>query len=184
MIGNNGQGKTTLLKILAQKLAPAQGSITYGHQVLAGYFPQNHQDLIDKSSEETLFDYLKAKKAGVYDQEIRSVLGKMLFSGDDAFKALRALSGGETARLILASLILTTPNFLILDEPNNHLDLEAVSALAWGLEEYQGTLIFASHDRDLIDSVANRIFAFENHRLQIFDGSYKEYLERQKPASA
>lgn len=183
VIGNNGQGKSTLLKLLDQTLKPTSGSVDYGHQIKMGYFPQNHEDIIDKKSSESLFDYLKFQKPGVYDQEIRSVLGKMLFGGDDAFKTLKALSGGETARLIIASLMLTTPNFLILDEPNNHLDIEAVSALAWGLEEYKGTVIFASHDRDLIDSVATKIFYFENHQMHIFDGPYAEYLEKQKANS-
>ncbi len=183
VIGNNGQGKSTLLKLLAHKLKPTQGSVDYGHQIQMGYFPQNHEDIIDKRSSETLFEYLKGQKAGVYDQEIRSVLGKMLFGGDDAFKTLKALSGGETARLIIASLMMTTPNFLILDEPNNHLDLEAVSALAWCLEEYKGTVIFASHDRDLIDSVATKIFYFENHQMHIFEGPYAEYIAKQKDNS-
>ena len=150
VIGNNGLGKTTLLKMVANIIKPDSGEVQIGHNVSVGYFPQNHQDIIDKNSTMSLIDWLKSKKENALEQEIRGVLGKLLFSGEDAFKEIKALSGGETARLILAYLMLQEPNALVLDEPNNHLDLEAVSALAWGIEEFKGTAIFASHDRDLI----------------------------------
>ena len=104
----------------------------------------------------------------------------MLFSGDDAFKPLSNLSGGEAARLILGSLILTGPNTFILDEPNNHLDLEAVSALAWGLEDFKGTAIVATHDRELINGFATQIIAFEDDGMHIHDGPLEEYLEKRK----
>ncbi|MFA6118410.1 MAG: ABC-F family ATP-binding cassette domain-containing protein [Parachlamydiales bacterium] len=178
VIGNNGLGKTTLLKMISGTIPPDKGTVQIGHNVQTGYFPQNHLDLIDKKSSITLFDYLKSKKENVVDQEIRSVLGKLLFSGDDAFKEVKTLSGGETARLILASLMLTNPNTLVLDEPNNHLDLEAVSALAWGLEEFKGTVIFSSHDRDLISKVATKIIAFEKNKVVFFMGTYDEYIAK------
>ena len=178
VIGNNGLGKTTLLKLIANKIQPQSGSCQIGHNVSIGYFPQNHQDIIDKSSDETLLDWLKSKKENALEQEIRGVLGKLLFSGDDVFKQIKSLSGGETARLILAKLMLTTPNTLILDEPNNHLDLEAVSALAWGIDEFKGTAIFSSHDRDLISKVATKIIAFEEGKIVHFIGSYDEYLAK------
>ncbi len=178
VIGNNGLGKTTLLKMIATILKPDKGEVQIGHNVLIGYFPQNHLDILEKNSNTTLIDWLKTKKAGVLEQEIRGVLGKLLFSGDEAFKQIKALSGGETARLILASLMLTDPNFLVFDEPNNHLDLEAVSALAWGLEEFKGTVIFSSHDRDLISKVATKIIAFEENKIVTFMGSLDEYLEK------
>lgn len=178
VIGNNGRGKTTLLKMIAGVIPPTSGKIDLGHQVFLSYFPQNHQDLVDKleCADSDLFSWLKSQKKGVYDQEIRSVLGKMLFSGDDAFKKVGALSGGETARLILGSMMLTEHNFLVLDEPNGHLDLEAVSALAWGLEEYKGTVIFASHDRDLISTAATKLIAFEADGIHVYDGKLDEYL--------
>nr|NGX32785.1 putative ABC transporter ATP-binding protein YbiT [Candidatus Anoxychlamydiales bacterium] len=178
IIGNNGQGKTTLLKMIADVLTPDKGSCQIGHNVSTGYFPQNHLDVIDKNSNITLIDWLKSKKDNALEQEIRGVLGKLLFAGDDAFKQVKALSGGETARLILASLILTEPNTLVFDEPNNHLDLEAVSALAWGLDEFKGTAIFSSHDRDLISSVATKILAFEDGEIHYFLGTYDEYLAK------
>ncbi len=178
VIGNNGRGKTTLLKMMAGKLSPDKGVVERGHQVEVSYFPQVHGEAVDRSIKMQAFDWLKTQRREVYDQEVRSVLGKMLFGGDDAFKELSALSGGETARLILAAMMLIPTNTLILDEPNNHLDLEAVSALAWGLQEFEGTVIVASHDRDLIASVATRIVAFEEEGINIYDGSLDDYLSR------
>ncbi|MBS0626158.1 MAG: ABC-F family ATP-binding cassette domain-containing protein [Verrucomicrobia bacterium] len=178
LIGNNGRGKTTLLKLFAGVLLPDSGKLTYGHQVDIGYFPQNHADVIDKHTDRTAFDWLKGRKEIVFDQDARGVLGKMLFSGDDAFKAVRALSGGETARLLIGGLLLTAPNVLIMDEPNNHLDLEAVSALAWGLEDYKGTSVVASHDRGLIDDFATKLIAFEEDGIHFFQGPLEEYLQK------
>lgn len=176
VIGNNGRGKTTLLKMLALAMQPDKGKIELGHQVIISYFPQNHAEIVDKTNLNTSFDWLKERRPGIYDQEIRGVMGKMLFGGDDAFKPVNTLSGGETARLIIAGMMLSEHNLIILDEPNNHLDLEAVSALAWGLEEYKGSVVVASHDRDLISTVATKIIAFEQDGIHIFDGTYDEYL--------
>jgi ATPase subunit of ABC transporter with duplicated ATPase domains len=176
VIGNNGRGKSTLLKMLAGALAQDSGKVEPGHQVQIGYFPQNHSDIIDKKGKQTIFDWLKAKKENVYDQDVRSVLGKMLFGGDDAFKPVAHLSGGETARLIMAGMMLCNYNFLIMDEPNNHLDLEAVAALAWALEDFKGTVIMASHDRGLLDEVATQIIAFEEDGIHNFKGPLEEYL--------
>ena len=178
IIGNNGRGKTTLIRMLAGVTEPDGGTVEPGHQVLLSYFPQNHSEVVDKKTESTSFDWLKERKPGIYDQEIRSVLGKMLFSGDEAFKKVKSLSGGETARLMIAGMLLSDHNVIILDEPNNHLDLEAVSALAWALNEYKGTVLVASHDRDLIGTVAKKIIAFEADGIHIFDGTLDEYLAR------
>lgn len=178
VIGNNGRGKTTLLKMIAGVLSQDQGKIEAGYQVQIGYFPQNHSDIIDKKRPLTLFDWLKQQKDGVYDQDVRSVLGKMLFGGDDAFKPVAHLSGGETARLIMARMMLLNFNFLVLDEPNNHLDLEAVAALGWALEDYKGTVIMASHDRELLDEVATKIIAFEDDGIHFFQGTLEEYLAK------
>jgi ATPase subunit of ABC transporter with duplicated ATPase domains len=180
VIGNNGRGKTTLLKMMSGVLNHDRGRIELGHQVILSYFPQNHADAIDKKQKANAFDWLKERKSGLYDQDIRGVLGKMLFAGDDAFKPISSLSGGETARLILAGMMLVDHNTLILDEPNNHLDLEAVSALAWGLKEYKGTVIVASHDRDLINTVATKLIAFEADGIHVFDGPLEEYLARKQ----
>jgi ATPase subunit of ABC transporter with duplicated ATPase domains len=176
IIGNNGKGKTTLLKLLSGHLPQDSGRIELGHQVQIGYFPQNHAEAIDKKSSITAFDWLKRRREGVYDQDVRSILGKMLFSGDDAFKPVSALSGGETARLIIGGMMLCNFNVLILDEPNNHLDLEAVSALSWALQDFKGTVVFASHDRDLINNSATKIIAFEENRMRLFEGKLDEYF--------
>jgi ATPase subunit of ABC transporter with duplicated ATPase domains len=178
VIGNNGRGKTTLLKMLAGVLAPDKGTIELGHQALISYFPQNHQDILEKKGNKNAFDWLKERRPNIYDQDIRGVMGKMLFGGDDAFKPVAGLSGGETARLIIGGMMLSDHNVIILDEPNNHLDLEAVSALAWGLEEYKGTVLVASHDRGLIDTVATKIIAFEADGVHLFDGPLEEYLAK------
>ncbi len=180
VIGNNGRGKTTLLKLLAGVFLPDGGKIALGHAAEIGYFSQNHGDIVNKHTEKTAFDWLKERKEIVYDQDVRGVLGKMLFSGDDAFKPVRTLSGGETARLILGGLLIRAPNFLILDEPNNHLDLEAVSALAWGLEDFKGTAIVATHDRELMNGFASKILAFEEDGIHFHQGPLEEYLEKKK----
>ncbi len=183
LIGNNGRGKTTLLKMLAGALKPDAGTVELGHQAVLSYFPQNHREIIDKQNNMPSFEWLKALRPGVYDQDVRSVMGKMLFGGDDAFKPVATLSGGETARLILAGMMLADHNLMILDEPNNHLDLEAVSALGWALEEYPGTVIFASHDRDLLDTAATKIFAFEEDGIRKFEGNLEEYLLQKEPVA-
>lgn len=181
VIGANGRGKTTLLKILSQTLPPDEGKIVLGHQAIISYFPQNHHDILDKKSGMDAFTYLRSSKQGIYDQDIRAAMGKMLFGGDDAFKKVETLSGGETARLILASMLLSDHNVLILDEPNNHLDIESVSALAWGLKEYKETAIVASHDRSLIGEVCNKIIAFEPNEVRVFNGTLEEYLSKYHP---
>ncbi|EPP34403.1 ABC transporter family protein [Chlamydia ibidis] len=180
VIGNNGLGKTTLMKLLAGVELPTQGSIKLGHQVAFSYFPQNHSDVLKECGEETLFEWLRNRKTGITDQEIRSVLGKMLFGGDDAFKQIKALSGGETARLLMAGMMLENHNVLILDEANNHLDLESVSALAWAINDYKGTSIFVSHDRTLIDECATKLLIFDKGKIIFFDGTMSDYTAMNK----
>ncbi|MGZ6298243.1 MAG: ABC-F family ATP-binding cassette domain-containing protein [Parachlamydiaceae bacterium] len=183
IIGPNGCGKTTLAKMLAGALTPDKGKVENGHNMQLSYFPQNHADLIDKKETLNAFDWLKNRHSSTYDQEIRSALGKMLFGGDDAFKPVGTLSGGETARLIMAGMMLDEHNVLIMDEPNNHLDLEAVSALAWGLDEYKGTVLLVSHDRDLIGQVATKLIVFEDHKIRLFDGPLDDYLATKQAKS-
>ncbi|MBM3201998.1 MAG: ABC-F family ATP-binding cassette domain-containing protein [Chlamydiae bacterium] len=182
VIGANGRGKSTLLKMIAGALTPDFGKVELGHEVSLGYFPQNHSECVDKKNcgKMSVFDYLRSQRSDCADLEIRSVLGKLLFSGDDAFKEVPTLSGGETARLIIARLMLMNCNALILDEPNNHLDLEAVSALGWGLNEFKGTVICASHDRDLIESFAQKIISIEENKIVFFDGPLQEFMAVKK----
>lgn len=180
VIGNNGRGKTTLIQMIAGVTQPDSGTIAYGHQMMKSYFPQHHSEIISKSEGANVFEWLRERKKGLYDQDIRSALGKMLFGGDDAFKKVATLSGGETARLIIAGMMLEEHNFIILDEPNSHLDLEAVSALAWSIQDYKGTAIVVSHDRDLIDQTATKIVAFEKEGIVVFDGPLEGYLQKRK----
>lgn len=184
VIGANGRGKTTLMKLLAGVIQPDSGTVELGHNAVMEYFPQNHSEVIDKETKAEAFDWLKQYKTGVYDQDIRSVMGKMLFGGDDAFKQVATLSGGETARLLLAKMMLLDHNMILLDEPNNHLDLEAVSALGWGLEDYKGTVVAVSHNRDLIEHFATKIIAFEADGVHFFEGPLKEYLDKRASLKA
>ncbi len=177
VIGPNGAGKTTLLKLLASVHQADAGSLEIGHNVQVCYFPQNHHEILNKACGLNALQWLQKQKPGAYEQDIRGVMGKMLFGGDDAFKNIETLSGGETARVILAQMMLLDHNVLILDEPNNHLDLESVIAIGEGLEKYRGTVVFATHDRDLIEHVATRIISLaEDGSITVYNGPYSEFL--------
>lgn len=176
VIGNNGIGKTTLLRMLAGDLPPDSGTVRYGHEVITGYFPQDYKQGIAPGM--TAFKWLESFSNDEGMEYISGLLGRMLFSGDDRMKQTDTLSGGESARLILAKLMLEQNNVLILDEPTNHLDLESVSALAEALEKYQGTVVIVSHDRDLVSRVANRIVALLPGEVRDYEGTYEEYLEK------
>lgn len=175
VIGNNGLGKTTLLRMIAGDLKQDNGTIDFGHEVSAGYFPQDYKQGIAKGS--TIYKWLESFSTDQGVEYLRGLLGKMLFSGDDAMKKTDNLSGGESARLIIARLMLDQNNLLILDEPTNHLDLEAVSALAEAITSYSGTCIFVSHDRDLVSMAATRIISLTSEGVYDFEGTYEEYLE-------
>ena len=184
LIGRNGAGKTTMLKSLirnatgfiedAERSFPIDGgTVTWGHEVYAGYFSQDHRETIRDGA--TLLEWLHDYDPMASQAELRAVLGQMLFSGDDALKRTEALSGGEAARLIFCRLMLQKPNFLVLDEPTNHLDLESINALNIALQKYDGTVLLVTHDQDLIDEVATRIWHFENHQVEDFKGPYAEF---------
>ena len=176
LIGRNGIGKSTLCELICENLKAQSGSIKWGATIERGYFPQNTTDLI--KGDETLFEWLrgfdKKKEAG----EIRNALGRMLFNGEEQEKSVGALSGGEKHRIMLSRLMLSGSNFLVLDEPTNHLDLEAIIALGEALYKFSGNVICVSHDRELIDSYANRIIELkDNNEVVDFRGSYEEYVE-------
>lgn len=154
-VGANGRGKSTLLKILMNQLDATSGTFVWGHAAHVSYVSQDHYDLLDRSK--TAYEWLLAEKANRSEQEVRNALGAMLFSGDDVKKSIGVLSGGECARLLFAKAILDRPNILVLDEPTNHLDLIATEALQKSLKEFDGTLLFVSHDRYFIDHVATRV---------------------------
>jgi ATPase subunit of ABC transporter with duplicated ATPase domains len=185
LIGRNGSGKTTLLKSLMRSAtgyiddADRQftvdgGTVKWGHEVAAGYFAQDHTDSIVKGT--TAIEWLHQFDPKASQEELRGLLGQMLFSGEDALKPTQALSGGESARLIFCRLMLQKPNVLVLDEPTNHLDLESINALNIALQRYPGTVLLVTHDHDVIDEVATRIWHFKGGHIEDFKGPYEEYL--------
>jgi ATPase subunit of ABC transporter with duplicated ATPase domains len=154
--------------------------VTWGHEVAVGYFSQEHN--IQPGA--TLLEWLHEFDPRASQQELRGLLGQMLFSGDDATKRTDVLSGGEAARLVFCRLMLQKPNFLVLDEPTNHLDLEAINALNIALQKYDGTVLLVTHDHDLVDEVATRIWHFENGVIEDFKGPYAEYLVEKEATTA
>src|ERR1700760_2526989 len=190
LMGRNGAGKTTMLNaILANspntpttELQTTSGyagpfidagKTTWGHEAAIGYFPQDHRSLIEKGT--TILDWIFQWDPSVSNEEIRGLLGQMLFIREDATKKTDVLSGGEAARVLFCKLMLQKPNVLVLDEPTNHLDLESINALNIALQRYQGTVFLVTHDHDLIDEVATRIWHFDNHKIEDFKGTYEEY---------
>jgi ATPase subunit of ABC transporter with duplicated ATPase domains len=185
LMGRNGTGKTTLLRSLVRTATGYideserdfpldSGTVVWGHEVAVGYFAQDHTDTITHGM--TTIQWLHQFDPQASQEELRGLLGKMLFSGDDALKPTQALSGGESARLIFCRLMLQKPNFLVLDEPTNHLDLEAINALNFSLQKYEGTVLLVTHDHDLIDEVATRIWHFDHGHIEDFKGPYEEYV--------
>jgi ATPase subunit of ABC transporter with duplicated ATPase domains len=176
IIGRTGMGKTTFCKMLTEELRPDAGSIDWGTQTEIGYLAQDHRgDIADGTN---ITEWLHAFDSNVKLQEIRGLLGRMLFKGDEGTKPTEALSGGEAVRLIFSKLMLTKDNVLILDEPTNHLDLESIIALGAALEKFEGTAFVVTHDRDLVSSFATRIFAFTEEGLVDWQGSFDEFVER------
>ena len=191
LMGRNGAGKTTLVNALLSNSPTVpeselrktsgydgafvdSGKIIWGHEAAVGYFAQDHKELIQPGM--TVFEWLHQWDPSASTEEIRGLLGQMLFAKDDGNKKTDVLSGGEAARILFCKLMLQKPNVLVLDEPTNHLDLESINALNIALQRYQGTLLLVTHDHDLIDEVATRIWHFESeHKITDFKGSYEEY---------
>jgi len=191
LMGRNGAGKTTLANaLLANSPTTPEaelrktsgydgafvdaGKVVWGHEALVGYFAQDHKALIQPGM--TVFEWLHQWDPAASHEEIRGLLGQMLFAREDGNKKTDVLSGGEAARVIFCKLMLQKPNVLVLDEPTNHLDLESINALNISLQRYQGTVLLVTHDHDLIDEVATRIWHFEtDHKITDFKGSYEEY---------
>ncbi|HEY5958204.1 MAG TPA: ATP-binding cassette domain-containing protein [Polyangiaceae bacterium] len=182
IIGKTGVGKTTLCKMLMDELRPDAGSIEWGTQTLLGYLAQDHRDSIENGTNITAWLHAFDPNASI--QDIRGLLGRMLFKGEEGLKPTEALSGGEAVRLIFSKLMLMKDNVLILDEPTNHLDLESIVALGDALEKYEGTAFVVTHDRDLVSGFATRIFAFTDDGLIDWQGSYDDYMERSGGAGA
>lgn len=177
IIGHNGIGKSTLLKILLDKIQGDAGKFEWGYETHVAYFAQDHHEQLNKST--TVLDWLLQERNHEVPQDgIRKALGQVLFTQDDVHKNVLTLSGGEAARLLFSNIVLQQGNVLVLDEPTNHLDLEARNTLAEGLCKYEGTLLFVSHDRHFVSSIATRILALTEKGIVDFQGSYAEYLKR------
>ncbi len=184
VIGENGVGKSTLMKLLMGELTPQRGTVKWTEKARVGYYAQDHAD--DFKSDTNLTDwvaeYARANAAEGEDLEtlIRGTLGRLLFSGDEVRKPVRVISGGEQGRMIFGKLMLTRNNVLVMDEPTNHLDMESIESLNTGLEKFKGTLVFVSHDREFVSSLATRIIEIRMDGTVIdYPGNYEEYLSSQ-----
>ena len=177
LVGPNGAGKSTLLKMIAGVLPPDAGMRKLGHQVNLGYFSQTRLDVLNPSR--TVFEELvSATERSVPQAQTRTLLGVFNFRGDDVFKHVRVLSGGEKSRLILAKLLVNPPNFICLDEPTTHLDIDGVEALTSCFQKYEGTLCFISHDLFFVKNIANHIVEVIPGELKNYHGSLDYYLEK------
>ncbi|MCP4445311.1 MAG: ATP-binding cassette domain-containing protein [Myxococcales bacterium] len=174
IIGPNGAGKTTLLRIMAGELAATSGATKVGNKVEVGYYAQHHADTLHRES--TVFEEVQRAGKGASPSRVRSVLGAFLFSGDDVDKPVSVLSGGERARVALARLLIRPGHLLLMDEPTNHLDLESSESLAQALSEFEGTLIFVSHNRSLIRTLATTIWNVEDGGVESYGGTLDEYM--------
>ena len=178
IIGPNGIGKTTLLRTLANDLEPDSGLVKLSENHILGYFAQDHAEDFDKDM--NLFDWMSQwQQEGDDEQVIRGILGTMLFSQNDIKKSVKVISGGEQGRMLFGKLMLLKPNILLMDEPTNHLDMESIESLNNALENYPGTLIFVSHDREFVSSLATRIIEMKHDGLVNFSGTYEDYLRSQ-----
>jgi len=184
VIGENGVGKSTLLKLLVGDLQPQHGSIKWAEKARFGYYAQDHADEFKRELNLTdwVADYARANSAEGEDLEtlIRGTLGRLLFSGDDVRKPVNVISGGEQGRMIFGKLMLQKPNVLIMDEPTNHLDMESIESLNTALEKFKGTLVFVSHDREFVSSLATRVLEIRDDGSLIdYPGNYEDYLASQ-----
>jgi len=178
VIGPNGIGKTTLLKTLVNDVEHDAGSIKWSENSKLGYYAQDHA--YDFENDRTLFDWMgQWGQEGDDEQSIRATLGRLLFSRDDSEKSVKVISGGEQGRMLFGKLMLQKPNILIMDEPTNHLDMESIESLNMALEKFPGTLIFVSHDREFVSSLASRVIDMKPEGIIDFKGTYEEYLKSQ-----
>jgi ATPase subunit of ABC transporter with duplicated ATPase domains len=176
VMGVNGAGKSTLLKLVAGSTSPDDGSVALGGSVKMGYFAQHAMDLLD--GERTVFQSLEDSFPQAGQGSLRALAGCFGFSGDDVEKKCRVLSGGEKARLVMAKMLYDPPNFLVLDEPTNHLDMATKEMLITALSQYEGTMLFVSHDRHFLAALSNRVLELTPEGIHQFGGGYTEYVAR------
>ena len=178
IIGENGAGKSTFLRCLVNELKPQHGVISWAENARLGYCPQDNTP--DFAENLTVFEWMSQwRKPSHDDLIVRATLGRLLFPSDDANKKVQVCSGGERNRLLFGKLMMQDPNVLIMDEPTNHMDMEAIESLNLALELYEGTLIFVSHDREFVSSLANRIVEIRNRKINDFHGDYNEFLAKE-----
>jgi ATP-binding cassette subfamily F protein 3 len=182
LVGINGAGKSTLIKLLSGEEPVSSGEYTLGHNVLVDYFAQDQYKALD--TESTIIDDLAQVAPRSNNTELRSILGCFLFSEDDVFKRIGVLSGGERNRYALARMLMMPGNFLLLDEPTNHLDMRAKDVLLTALQEFNGTVVFVSHDRYFIDKLATRVIEVAEGKVEVFPGNYEDYLWRKNGGGA
>ncbi|MEO7300605.1 MAG: ABC-F family ATP-binding cassette domain-containing protein [Verrucomicrobiota bacterium] len=182
LVGPNGAGKSTLIKILAGVVVPQSGTVELGHNVTPGYFSQYRGDMLDASR--TVLEEALDTEQRTTEQNIRTLLGCFLFSGDSVFKKVSVLSGGEKSRLALVKLLLNPPNLLLMDEPTTHLDMASIDALVYALKQFEGTLVFISHDVYFIRELANNVLHVNAGKLTPYAGDYQYYLDKSKAKSA
>ncbi|GGO86438.1 ABC-F family ATPase [Marinobacterium nitratireducens] len=181
IIGPNGIGKSTLLKCLVGDLEPSAGTVKWSENSNIGYYAQDHAHEFEK--EANLYDWMSQwGQEGDDEQVIRGTLGRMLFSQKEIGKSVKVISGGEQGRMLFGKLILQKPNILVMDEPTNHMDMESIESLNLALENYEGTLLFVSHDREFVSSIATRIIELTPTGIVDFHGSYEDYLRAQEAA--
>ena len=178
LVGRNGEGKTTLMRVIMNELDPMAGESRVGYNVSIGYYAQNQEDILDK--EDTVFGTLDRIAVGDIRLKLRDILGAFLFKGEDIDKKVAVLSGGERARLAMAKLILKPYNLLALDEPTNHMDIRSKDILKQALKAYDGTLIIVSHDRDFLDGLVDKLYEFRDGKVKEHLGGVQEFLERRK----
>ena len=178
LVGRNGEGKTTLMRVVMKELDPMAGESKVGHNVNIGYYAQNQEDILDK--EDTVFGTLDRIAVGDIRLKLRDILGAFLFKGEDIYKKVAVLSGGERARLAMAKLMLKPYNLLALDEPTNHMDIRSKDILKQALKAYDGTLIIVSHDRDFLDGLVDKLYEFRDGKVKEHLGGVQEFLERRK----
>ena len=178
LVGRNGEGKTTLMRVIMNELDPMAGESKVGHNVCIGYYAQNQEDILDK--EDTVFGTLDRVAVGDIRLKLRDILGAFLFKGEDIDKKVAVLSGGERARLAMAKLILKPYNLLALDEPTNHMDIRSKDILKQALKAYDGTLIIVSHDRDFLDGLVSKVYEFGEGRVREHLGGVYDFLEKKR----